>query len=118
MKRISKRTKAKAKQLATATAIVAGSGTVSALVVDSILSRLMPNSPNFLAVGRVAAGLGLAAGAEAMGVREEITIGVAAGPALVTGIDMTTRLIGRGPYRPPVAGSLEGMGDTWSPRLL
>lgn len=116
--RISKKTKARAKRFARATAVTAGAGTLSALATDFILSRLMPNSPTAVMIGRVAGGLALGAGANAMGLGEDIVVGAAVGPAIVTGIDLTTRLIGRGPYSPPVAGSVEAMGEPWSPRLL
>lgn len=107
----------KTKRIAKETAIIGGTGAASALLVDSILSRVMPNSPNLLMVSRVAAGVGLAVGADQLGASDEVVAGIAAGPVLITGIDLATRVIGRNNVRPPLAGRPELAGAPWAPQI-
>lgn len=107
----------KVQRITKQTVVIGGTGAMSALLVDTVLSRLMPNSPTLMMISRVAAGVGLAVGADHLGASEEVSEGIAAGPILVTVIDGATRLIGRNNVRPPLAGSVQQLGDSWSPQI-
>ena len=95
------------------------SGAVSVAVIDTALNRTaLAGSPLAMAILRVVAGAGTAWIAHKAGAPDAVALGVGAGPVLVTGLDLGTRLIGLKAQEPPPAGSPAQLGAPWAPRLL
>lgn len=99
--------------------LVGLSGAVSAAVIDTVLNQTtLSGSPILMAGVRVGAGLGAAFVADKAGAPGAVSLGIAAGPILVTGLDLGTRLIGVKAVEPPPAGSPAQLGAPWAPRLV
>jgi len=100
--------------------IIGLSGALSVAVIETILQRMpaLSTSPALTAMVRIAGGFGAALIAERAGASDSIVDGILAGPVLVTGLDLGTRLIGSRRPEPPAAGRLEDLGQPWHPQLL
>lgn len=111
--------RARLRNTAMRAAIIGLSGAASAAVLDIVLHKvpIVKENPLILGTLRLAGGVGAAIVASKAGARDDIVIGIAAGPVVLTALEVGARLT-RSSTVITIRSAGEALGAPWmGPRL-